>query len=73
MKVFFEDCVRIDNNLYFICRDFNVVFKLNIETGRMESVSSMPEESPYEWRLGAKIIHWNGSLFFAPMRAKKIL
>lgn len=72
MKVLFEDCVRVKNDLYFICRDYNSVCKMDIETGKIEAITSIPEESAYAWRLGSKIIYWNGFLFFAPMNAKKI-
>lgn len=72
MILLFEDCVKVENDLYFICRDYNVVCKMNIESGKIEGVTNIPEEKADEFRLGAKIIYWNDFLFFAPMSAKKI-
>ncbi len=72
MKVFFEDCVRVEDDLYFVCKDCNIICKLSIESGEIKTVSRIPEESACEWRLGAKIVSWNGFLYLAPMRAKKI-
>jgi hypothetical protein len=72
MKILFEDCVRVENDLFFICRDFNAVCKIGIENGKIEFISNVPEENEEAWRLGAKIVYWNKFLFFAPMSAKKI-
>lgn len=71
-KLATEDCVRVGDFIYFISKDINVVFKLEIETGIIEIVDSIPEEGILEKRLGSKIICWNNELIFAPMKAKKI-
>ena len=71
-KLAAEDCVRVGDFIYFISKDINIVFKLEIETGKTEVVDSIPEESISEKRLGSKIIYWNNELIFAPMRVKKI-
>lgn len=72
MKLLFEDCIRVERNLYFICRDFNVFCSLNIDSGEIVIIDSIPENSVCSWRLGAKIVYWKDKLYFAPMCADKI-
>ena len=67
-----EDCVRVEDYIYFISRDYNVIFRLKIKTGEVYIVGSLPEEHMLECQLGAKIVYANGELIFAPMNAKKI-
>lgn len=67
-----EDCVRVEENLYFVARDFNVVLKLEIKSGKVSIVGSIPEEETMSVRLGSKIIAIDNNLYFAPMSAKKI-
>lgn len=67
-----EDCVRVEDCIYFISRDYNVIFRLKIKTGEVYIVGSLPEEHMLECQLGAKIVYANGELIFAPMNAKKI-
>lgn len=71
-KVAFEDCVRVDESLYMIERNYNVIYHLNIKKGDLTIVSSIPGESIFASRLGSKIIHHNGDLYFSPMNAKNI-
>lgn len=72
MSIEFEDCVRIDDNIYMIDRNINLLYRMNITNGDIKIASSMPEENILAPRLGSKIIHNNGNLYFAPMNAKKI-
>lgn len=71
-KVAFEDCVRVDESLYMIERNYNVIYHLNIYNGDLSIIGSIPGESIFASRLGSKIIHHNGDLYFSPMNAKKI-
>lgn len=72
MKLLFEDCVRIDKLLYFICRDLNIFCSIDIVSGNITVIDSLPEGSVNSWRLGAKIINLDNYLYFAPMCADKI-
>ncbi len=67
-----EDCERIGDKLYFIDKKINLVYCMGIMTGEIVIIGSMPEEKIFSNRLGAKIIHYNNSLYFSPMYAKKI-
>lgn len=67
-----EDCVQVENKIYFIARDINVVCSLDLNTQKVQIVDSIPEEDILASRLGAKIVHWRNELIFAPMKAKKI-
>ena len=71
-KIEFEDCVRVEDNIYMIDRNINLLYRMSIKNGTVEIVSSMPEEDVFSSRLGAKIIYNGGNLYFAPMNAKKI-
>lgn len=67
-----EDCVQVDNQLIFIAKDINIIYSLDLKTGEIVIIDSIPEENVLETRLGAKIVHWKEELIFAPMNAKKI-
>lgn len=67
-----EDCVQVDNQLIFIARDINIVYSLDLDTGEIILIDSIPEEDVLAKRLGAKIVYWKDELIFAPMKAKKI-
>lgn len=72
MKILFEDCVRIEKKLYFICRDLNIFCSMDIVSGDIAIIDSLPEGSVSSWRLGAKIVNLGNYLYFAPMCADKI-
>ncbi len=67
-----EDCVKVANKIYFISKDINIVFEIDLLTREINIVDSIPEESILSKRLGAKILCWRDELIFAPMTAKKI-
>lgn len=67
-----EDCVQVNNFLFFIARDVNFVFCLNLDTGKVDLLDSIPEEDIRSARLGANIAYWNNELIFTPMKAEKI-
>ena len=71
-KIAFEDCVRVDESLYMIERNYNAIYSLNIKTGNLTIVGNIPGENLLASRLGAKIIYHNDDLYFSPMNAKKI-
>jgi len=71
-KLLFEDCVRVEQDLYFICRDYNLLCKMNIDSGNITIIDSIPDENAMAYRLGSKIIYWKDELFFSPMSAVKI-
>ena len=67
-----EDCVLVGNKLIFIAKDINIIFSLDINTGEIQLLDSIPEENIFADHVGAKIVHWKNELIFAPMKAEKI-
>lgn len=67
-----EDCVQVGDSLIFIAKDVNFVFSLNLDTGKVELIDSIPEEDVLAVRLGASIAYWKNELIFTPMKAEKI-
>lgn len=67
-----EDCVRVGDKIYFIAKNFNIIFNLELSSGNIGIVDSLPKERMLEDRLGAKIVSFGDYLYFAPMKAKKI-
>lgn len=67
-----EDCVRVEDFIYFIAQNFNIICKIDIHTGKIDIVGSLPNENLLARRLGAKTIHYGDRLVFLPMNSKKI-
>lgn len=67
-----EDFLKIDKKLYFVSKDINIIFNLNLDTGKIEFVDCFPDESIDEKNLCYKILIWKNELIFVPMNAKKI-
>lgn len=71
-KIFVEDCVLVENKLYFFSRDWNALYTVNLRSKEITFVSRIPEEDVLAKRLCAGIVHYKGKLIFSPMMAKKI-
>lgn len=67
-----EGCACVEEKLYFIAREMNLVFTLDMNTGEIDLVDSIPGEDILSRRLSATIAHWNDKLIFTPMTAEKI-
>ncbi len=70
--IVFEDCVRVNTDLFFVDSRYNIIYKMDIEREVISIVGSIPEESLLSNRLVGSIVYVNGCLFFAPMNAKKL-
>ncbi len=66
------DCVEVDGYLYFFSREYNFLFKLEITTGEISIVDSIPEEKMLERNLCTRVVWHDGSLYFDSMISKKI-
>lgn len=67
-----EDCVEVEEKMYFISKYMNIIFSLDTIDGKVSMVSCLPEHDAFDSRLGAKILSWRNELIFAPMKAQKI-
>lgn len=67
-----DTCVKVDNNIYLICRDINLIYKINLKKNKVFLYDTIPEENIFLKRLCAKIVYWNSELIFIPFNAKKI-
>ena len=65
------DCVEVDGYLYFFSREYNFLFKLEITTGEISIVDSIPEDIFAE-QLIYRIVSYKRNLYFAPMKSNKI-
>ncbi len=67
-----EDCVLIDDFLFFFAVEINALCKMDIESGDVFLVSSIPEEAIWGVRLGMAVFNIGEYIFISPGRAKKI-
>lgn len=67
-----EDCIKVGDNLLFVARDINIVYSLNINTGKINLLGSLPEEDIFQNRVSSKIVLWEDKIIFIPLNAKKI-
>lgn len=70
--LFMEDFLRINDWLYFMNKDVNLVCRLHLNSDKIEILGSFPEEDFYAPRLSVSIVQWRNKLVFAPLKAKKI-
>lgn len=71
-RLLMEDCVLVDNKIYFFSKGWNSLFVTDLESRETELLGVMPEEEILGDRLCAGIVHYNGKLILLPMHAKKI-
>ena len=67
-----EDCLKRNKKLYFVSKDTNVIYSINMKIGKLEFIDCIPEESILKKNLCHKILTWNDEMIFIPMNAKKI-
>lgn len=67
-----EDCVKVANDLYLICRDINIIYRINLNDKRIFLIDSIPEENIATRRACVKIVNWKNELFFIPFNSNKL-
>lgn len=67
-----EDCVKVDNDIYLICKDINIIYKINLKDNRISLIDSIPEENIATRRVCSKIVNWKDELFFIPFNSNKL-
>lgn len=72
MKLLAKDCVQDGKDYYFIALELNLLFKLNIENGKIEIVGSIPESKVVKKEFMGALCIWKGELYIAPYEAQSI-
>ncbi len=72
MILLFENCIRVGQQLLFVCTEYNILCSLDIISGEVAIVSSIPGAHINRKRLSSKIILWKDSLFLTPLQASNI-
>ena len=70
MNLYAEDCVKVKNDLYFIAKNINIIYRINIETSEFEIVDSLYDAPTELLSAGASILEYDGKLYFPPMSAR---
>jgi len=67
------DACKVNDDLWFASCHYNALCKMNMNTGWVEIVGSIPNENIYGERLYQDIIEMNDKLFLAPQRARELV
>ncbi|MGN0247299.1 MAG: hypothetical protein ACI4DK_15210 [Lachnospiraceae bacterium] len=67
-----ENCMLFDNKAVFVAKQLNMIYMLDLTSGEVKIVGSIPEEDMLEERLIGDIKYWNNQIIFIPLNAKKI-
>lgn len=72
IKLISEACTMIMNEIFFVEKYFNIIFKINIKTKEINICGMIPEEDIWKERTIGDICTWGDKLIFAPSNANKI-
>ena len=72
ISVLFEDCIIEYNDLWFFSKQMNGLFRMNINNGKVEYISSIPGFSFQTERLVVKIIKLNEKIFCIPFKCEHL-
>lgn len=72
VKMIFESAIVDKNNLYFFCKDLNLLCQQNLESGKCIILGSIPEEEIFSERLCGDIQRYEDILILIPLRAKYV-
>ncbi len=65
-------CTYWKEQIYCIARDFNLLFSINVQSGTISLIDSVPDENIMTSFLCGFMTFWNNKLIFAPSATKKI-
>lgn len=68
--ILFEDCVLVNNILYFFAEDLNAVCSYEYIPGKLQYLTSIPDEEFICQRLSGNILYYEGKIIIVPMRTK---
>lgn len=69
---YFQDCIRIDDNVWFASGDYNGLYKYNVGNKSTERVTLFSGESFGQESLYIKICLYDNNLIFIPQYGKRI-
>lgn len=69
---YFQDCIRIDNDIWFASGDYNGLYRYNLEEKSTERIVVFPHESFCQGGLFLKICKYKNNLILVPQYAKRI-
>lgn len=67
--IIIEDCVLIGEQIYFVDYNVTALFSMNIYTGEVKYIDSIPDEMVIQVHLIAKILNYKNKLILIPARA----
>jgi len=67
-----SDAIEVDGQLILFAEKVNLLFSMNMSTGSISLLGSIPEESVWASRLTCKLIYWERKIIIVPLMAKKI-
>lgn len=67
-----EGCVKVNNELIMTARGMNLIYKVNLENGKLELQESIPDENHDAGRLSGEILKYENEIVFLPMNARRI-
>ena len=72
MKLLFEDYCRVDRTIYFIAKNVNLLCAMDLNSGEINPISSIPGRDIYAYQMGGKIIAIDDRLYCFPMANNRI-
>lgn len=74
MKIpfYFQDCIRIDKDIWFASGDYNGLYKYNLEEKTTERIAVFQHEPFHQGGLFIKMCRYKNNLIFVPQFAKRI-
>lgn len=64
----FEDCVLVNNKIYFVGYNVGALFSMDINTGNLEYIDRIPNAMIIQCRVVIKILSYHDKLFLIPGR-----
>ena len=68
----FQDCIRIDNNIWFTSLDYNGLYRYNLDEKKTERIGDFTYEPFEQVGLFIKICRYKNNLIFVPQYSKRI-
>lgn len=72
IQLWFEDCIKIENEFWYASGRVNGLFKSGITNGETELVGLFEGESADRWRLFSGMVRQGNKLFFIPYTASRL-
>lgn len=67
-----EGCIKVNDELIMVARGMNLIYKVDIEKGKLVILGSIPDENLDAGRVGGEILKYEDEIVFLPMNARHI-